>query len=131
MKSLEIREIEKLRKEQSTIVAQIKVLSNYYKGALGTQDILVLIDATKEALEEAAKKPNQEYAIQMFNGIPDDIQKMVYWGEVGTPEFSSVHDEVFDKILDLGHDISRAVVDYIIKTYKEKEEWKNKNLKWN
>lgn len=130
IKSLTVEEVKKLH-ESETRMALVEIMAIEHKREIGSKDMQIICDAIWDEVEECSKKQYQSIVIQGYNKAPVFLQEMKIYRPEMTEEEKAEWEKCIEIISDLEYKIKYAVQDYIIKAYKEREEWNNKNLKWN
>ena len=130
IKSLTIEEIKKLHEAPSRL-AFIELMSIEHRHEIGSKDMQIVCDELWDEIEECTKQPHNSIVIQSYITATVFLHNMTFYKMDMTTEEREEWGKCVEIIADLEYKIKYAVQDYIIKAYKEKEEWKNKNLKWN
>lgn len=130
IKSLTVEEVKKLH-ESKTRMAIVEIMAIEHKHELGSKDMQIICDAIWDEVEECSKQQYQSIVILRYINAPMFLQEMKIYRPEMTEEEKAEWGKCIEIISDLEYKIKYAVQDYIIKAYKEREEWKNKNLKWN
>lgn len=130
IKSLTVEEVKKLHESQTRMVI-VELMAIEHKYELGAKDIQIICDAIWDEIEDHIKERHNSIVVQDYIKALVYLHTMTFYKADMTEVERAEWGKCVDIRSDLEYKIKYAIQDYIIKEYKEREEWKNKNLKWN